>query len=171
MPGLELPSQYQAIHHAGREGGRRERRKIMYNTNKVSPPFHSQPIFSRGAQSRGVVSRGWEGRYALGRNLVTRCTSVNRDKSHHLHTSPSAKPTLPTSAVGSCTGASLHPAGPVYLSFWSWAGHWKGQECWGNGRNQESFDSLLWVERPSLCCKQHYFCCSRCSLDYFEGGP
>lgn len=60
MPGLELPSQYQAIHHAGREGGRRETRKITYNTNKVSPSLHSQPIFSKGAQSRGIVSRGVE---------------------------------------------------------------------------------------------------------------
>lgn len=70
MPGLELPSQYQAIHHAGREGGRRETRKITYNTNKVSPSLHSQPIFSKGAQSRGVVSRGWEGDYALGKETV-----------------------------------------------------------------------------------------------------
>ena len=159
MPGLELPSQYQAIHHAGREGGRRERRKIMYNTNKVSPPFHSQPIFSKGAQSRGVVSRGMEGGYALGRNLVTRCTPVNRDKSHHLHTSPSAKPTLATLAVGSHTGESLHPAGLVSLCCWSWGRTLAGTALLGKRRREHkgaSPASTGWRGQASAC-KQHQF--------------
>jgi len=64
--------------------------------------------------------------------LVTRCTPVNRDKSHHLHTSPSAKPTLTTSAAGSHTGASPSPAGLVSLCSQSWGGCWQGQHCWGN---------------------------------------
>lgn len=66
----------------------------------------------------------------LGRNLVTRCTPVNRDKSHHLHTRPWAKPVLPTSALGSHTGASPHSA--ASQCFWSWGGCWEGQLCWGN---------------------------------------
>lgn len=137
MPGLELPSQYQAIHHAGREGGRRERRKITYNTNKVPPPpFIPNQFLLKEPNPEGLSVGRWEGGYTLGRNLVTRCTPVNRDKSHHLHTSPSAKPTLTTSAVGSSAGASLHPAGLVSLCSWSWGRTPAGTALLGTRRGE-----------------------------------
>lgn len=90
MPGLELPAQYQAIHHAeGGRGGRTERRKIMYNTNKVSPPaFIPNQFLVEEPNPEGR----WEGGDAPGRNLVTRCTPVNRDKSCYLHSSPLQSP-------------------------------------------------------------------------------
>lgn len=96
MPGLELPSQYQAIHHAGREGGRTERRKIMYNTNKVSPPaFIPNQFLVKEPNPEGLQAGGREGGCAPGRNLVTRCTPVNRYKSCHLHTIPLRSPHSP----------------------------------------------------------------------------
>lgn len=67
MPGLELPAQYQAIHHAGGEGGRRQRRKIMYNTNKVSPPsFIPSQFLVRGPIQRGCQWGGGKGEMLWG---------------------------------------------------------------------------------------------------------
>lgn len=70
-------------------GGRTERRKIMYNTNKVSPPaFIPNQFLVEEPNPEGR----WEGGDAPGRNLVTRCTPVNRDKSCYLHSSPLQSP-------------------------------------------------------------------------------
>lgn len=172
MPGLELPSQYQAIHHAGREGGRRERRKIMYNTNKVSPPaFIPNQFLVKEPNPEGSWGGGWEGGYALGRNLVTRCTPVNRDKSHHLHSSPSAKPPLATSAGGSSTGARLQPAGLVSLCSWGWGRTPAGTAVLGKGRGEHqgaSPASTAWRGQASAC-KQHQLF-PRCCHNHF-GGP
>lgn len=113
MPGLELPSQYQAIHHAGREGGRTERRKIMYNTNKVSPPaFIPNQFLVKEPNPEGLQAGG------AGRGMCT-----GEESGYKMHSSkqrqklssayyPSAKPTLATPAAGGSTGASLHPQDP-----------------------------------------------------------
>lgn len=113
MPGLELPAQYQAIHHAAREGGRKERRKIMYNTNKVSPPsFIPNQFLVEEPNPEGLSVGRWEGGDALGRTLGTRCTPVSRDKAIICTAAPGHSPRCHP-AVGSCTGATLHPAGRV----------------------------------------------------------
>lgn len=61
--------------------GRRQRRKIMYNTNKVSPPsFIPNQFLVKEPNPEGLAVGRWEGGDALGRTLGTRCTPVNRDK-------------------------------------------------------------------------------------------
>lgn len=158
MPGLELPSQYQKIHHAGREGGRRERRKIMYNTNKVSPPLHSQPIFSKGAQSRGVVSRG------VGKGICTGEESGYKMHSGKWKQKPSSAylslgeaHALATSAVGSCTGASLHPAGLASLCLRSWGRTLAGTALLGKRRAERkgALPASTGLRGQAFACKQH----------------
>lgn len=152
MPGLELPAQYQAIHHAGRQGGRRQRRKIMYNTNKVSPPsFIPNQFLVKEPSPEGLSAGRWEGGDALGRTLGTPvskaiiCTAApGHSPCCHpgcwqLHRSCSA----PSSAAVPCP--------------WSWAGHHRDSRAGDMQRRaQGSLSSWCWEKMPSLCLKTAY---------------
>lgn len=151
MPGLELPSQYQAIHHAGREGGRTERRKIMYNTNKVSPPaFIPNQFLVKEPNPEGLQAGG------AGRGMCT-----GEESGYKMHSSkrrqklssayyPSAKPTLATPAAGGSTGASLHPQDPGPSGPGAGEGAGEDRKAGETQRAQGSFTCWHCGERPSL---------------------
>lgn len=89
-----------------------ERRKIMYNTNKVSlsppTPFIPNQFLVKEPNPEGLSARGRCTGEKAGYKMHS---SKQRQKPSSAYQSLSKKPTLNTSAVGSCTGASLHPAG------------------------------------------------------------
>lgn len=94
-----VPGNSSCRRRCGGGGGRTEKRKIMYNTNKVSPPaFIPNQFLVEEPNPEGR----WEGGDAPGRNLVTRCTPVNRDKSCYMHSSP-LQSHAHCPAAGSCT--------------------------------------------------------------------
>lgn len=147
MPGLELPAQYQAIHHAGREGGRRQRRKIMYNTNKVSPPSFIPDQFL----AKGPIRRGCQWGEALGRALGARCTPVNTDKAIICTAAPGHSPhchpacwQLHRSCSAPCRAGVPWP--------WGWRRQHRDSRAGDMQRRaQGSLARWCWEKMPSLC--------------------
>lgn len=152
MPGLELPAQYQAIHHAAREGGRRERRKIMYNTNKVSPPsFIPNQFLVEEPNPEGLSVGRWEGGDALGRTLGTRCTPVSRDKAIICTAAPGHSPRCHPGCWQLHRSHSAPSRAGVPCP-WSWGGHHRDSGAGDTQRRARgSLTSWCWEKMPSLC--------------------
>lgn len=129
-----------------------ERRKIMYNTNKVSlsprTPFIPNQFLVKEPNPEGLSARG-------------RCTGEKagyKMRSSKQRQKPSsAYQSLGKAHAQHLCSWQLHrsqsaPSRAGVPLLWSWGGPWQWQHCWGHQRRaQGSSISQHWVEMPSLC--------------------